>query len=113
MTDGGLSSFDAFQQQVGAWSGEIFPRAYPDSITAHLGQAVADLADALHGNGDARVEEEAADCLLVLLHLAHTLDFSLAEATRRKFGRNQRRTGETADSGRGSWKHREEGREDD
>lgn len=92
MTGGDLRDFDAFQRQVGEWSGKTFPLSTRYSIAAHLDEEVAELTDTLHeGRGVYEYEEEAANCLLLLLHLAHTLDFSLAEATRRKFGRNQRR----------------------
>jgi NTP pyrophosphatase (non-canonical NTP hydrolase) len=75
------------QERVGQWGQETFPQSTPRTIVAHLGREVRELevevlAD--HPDADA-VAEEAADCLLLLYHLAHRFGFSLHDATAVKF----------------------------
>lgn len=79
------AGLDAFQQMEGTWADETFPTSTPASILAHLRTEVTELSVSLE-------PEEAADCLLLLLHFAHKRGFSLMQEARRKFAINQTRT---------------------
>lgn len=102
-----LQPLDGFQHQVGAWAERTFPASDWRSVVTHLQEEVEELSNALYpdldGRGDYR--EEAADCLLLLLHLAHKEGFSLMEAATQKHRENVCRIWETDDNGRGYWKH--------
>lgn len=74
------------QSVVGEWADATFPRSTPATILAHLRREVGELS-AAPADGD-----EAADCVLLLLHLAHKTGFDLAERVNRKFLANTRRT---------------------
>jgi 5-methylcytosine-specific restriction endonuclease McrA len=95
-TVGNYMSFENFQKMVGEWADETFPKATPNTIFVHLVREVVELGrdlgitdagslKAFHlgmrkGHYPATVSENAADCLLLLLHLAHKHGFSLYEA---------------------------------
>jgi NTP pyrophosphatase (non-canonical NTP hydrolase) len=98
---------DMFQERVGIWADGTFPESDWRSIVAHLQEEVQELSSALYEDADGRGDyrEEAADCLLLLLHLAHKEGFSLMASAMKKNGENQRRGWETDDNGRGYWKH--------
>lgn len=98
---------DVWQATVGAWANGVFPDSTPESIANHLSEEVGELLEAIFTKSDAR--EEAADCLLLLLHLAHKLGFSLADAAGVKLAINHIRTWETEAGEKGYWKHVEEG----
>lgn len=78
---------DEFQRAVGEWADATFPLSTDQTIRAHLSDEVAELADGVMVDAF-----EAADCYLLLLHLAHKEGFSLDEVAREKFAINQRRT---------------------
>lgn len=94
-----MSDLDDLQFAVGTWATTTFPRATPTSIVAHLKRECDELARAIAQDerSPAAVAEEAADCLLLLLHLADTLDFSLLDATEDKQHTNEDRTWGTPD----------------
>lgn len=73
---------DDLQKQVGLWGLATFPEATRESIFAHLREEVDELVTAPGGGATA---EEAADCLLLLLHIAHRGGFSLYGEALRKF----------------------------
>lgn len=77
---------ETFQHAVGEWADKTFPQSTADSIRAHLSDEVAELADGVDVDAF-----EAADCLLLLLHLAHKEGFSLIGTAREKHAINQRR----------------------
>ena len=82
MTDHDLPSL---QRAVGEWADGAFPHATPETIVAHLRDEV---------NGELAPEadpDEAADCLLLLLHYAHKRGFSLIDAALDKFEVNRNR----------------------
>jgi NTP pyrophosphatase (non-canonical NTP hydrolase) len=80
-----------FQNRVGMWAESVFTRATPGSIVAHLRREVEELGAATHLGPWEDEVEEAADCLLLLLHLAHKRGYSLLAAATAKFGENQQR----------------------
>jgi hypothetical protein len=87
----GPIGLDAFQKRVGEWADATFTQATPGSIVAHPRREVEELAATTHlGPRDAE-EMEAADCFLLLLHLASRRGYSLLDAAHRKFAENQAR----------------------
>jgi len=74
----------AFQYAVGEWGKQTFPWQTIESIIAHLKREVKELSD------DPGTEE-AADCFLLLLNLAHRLGFDLKEEAEAKFRINRKR----------------------
>lgn len=78
-------NLDMFQEEVGTWGDHTFGRSTPQSVLAHLRDELDELTASLS-------PEEAADCLLLLLHFAHKRDFSLADEAKRKFAINLSRT---------------------
>jgi NTP pyrophosphatase (non-canonical NTP hydrolase) len=111
-----LTHLNRLQIMVGNWGESVFESSTPDSIMNHLAEEMVELL------GEERVKaaihqvtqgstvdedfppsdnpaEESADILLMLLHLAHRLDYDLMEATLKKFA--EVRDAEWADDGRG------------
>lgn len=88
------------QAQVGEWGARTFPQSTPKSILAHLRREVEELNEVFtnppsftsRNANIAALGEEAADCYLLLLHLAHRVGFDLQERAAWKFGVNQGRT---------------------
>ena len=87
----GPIGLDAYQKRVGVWAESVFTQATPGSIVAHLRREVEELAASTHLGPPEREEEEAADCFLLLLHLAHRRGYSLLDAAERKFAENKLR----------------------
>ena len=82
-----------FQREVGEWGNLTFPKGTPDSLVAHLKKEVDEL-------GETHDPEEAADCLLLLLHHAHKCGYDLVIETFRKFKTNKlRKWGEPDENG--------------
>jgi len=79
------------QQEVGTWAEGVFTQATPATIVAHLRREVEELATASQGTPNAAELAEAADCLLLLFHLAHKRGYDLLEAARYKFAINRER----------------------
>jgi NTP pyrophosphatase (non-canonical NTP hydrolase) len=72
------------QRATGDWAAMAFPEATDASILAHLQEELGELTRAVHeGEGDPA--EEAADLLLILLHLCHRRGIDLSAAAARKF----------------------------
>ena len=72
------------QKTVGEWGCETFSKATNTTIIAHLKREVNELEDDCD-------PEEAADCLLLLLHLAHREKFDLLAEAQKKFAINKKR----------------------
>lgn len=102
-----MSDLDALQQTVGEWGTRTFPKSSPVSIALHLRDEANELVSEVP-DGD-EIAEEAADCLLLLLHLAHRCGFSLFDAAVAKATINERRTWQTEPNERGYMSHIEEG----
>jgi hypothetical protein len=82
------------QKVIGTWAEKIFPQSTYRSICEHLRREVQELRSAPSPN------EEAADCLLLLLHLAHKNKFDLIAETLKKHEINkQRKWGEPDEQG--------------
>lgn len=106
-----------FQDTVGEWGERTFPDSTPKSIMAHLQEEVEELRRPVHRDhymtvpDDAEIREmtrnhiaeEAADCYLLLLHLAHRFGFNLEQAAQAKHVVNLGR--HWHDGGRGYAKH--------
>lgn len=83
---------ERFQSEVGAWAEQTFPQSTNKSIITHLHREVAELESCeIFGAPMSFWQDEAADCLLLLLHLAHRQGFDLLAAGVAKFRVNQRR----------------------
>ena len=80
------------QEQVGRWGEETFPHSTPATIFAHLRREVDELGEAIAAGEAERIQEEAADCQLLLYHLAHRHGFYLHDAAGVKFARVKLRT---------------------
>jgi len=91
--------FAGLQRSVGEWANQTFARATDASIVAHLRREVAELDTLARWRterpdiawNDDNYAEEMADCLLLLLHLAHRNGVNLEEAARRKYAVNRQR----------------------
>lgn len=91
-----------FQRKVGEWADRTFPESNSGSILRHLFEEIQELAS-VPDLQDA--SEEAADCYLLLLHLAHKNGFDLKAAAVEKMARNILRTWETEAGAKGYRKH--------
>jgi NTP pyrophosphatase (non-canonical NTP hydrolase) len=83
-----MSTLDQLQTTIGTWAETTFPDHTIESYIRHLREEVEEL-DASHHEGN--LIEEAADCLILLLSLAHFVGCSLEDAVVVKHGRNTRR----------------------
>lgn len=105
-----IDGLDRLQMEVGDWGAVTFPSATLESITAHLMEEAEELnADCtVQGPEEGmasrdEIKMEAADCLLLLMHVAYREGFSLIEAAREKLIVNKGRTWAPAEGG--YWKH--------
>lgn len=80
----GRSILHPFQTEVGTWARATFPTATQESWVAHLAREVKELA------ADQR-PAEAADCLILLLGLAHVNGYDLMAEAMAKMAINRRR----------------------
>jgi NTP pyrophosphatase (non-canonical NTP hydrolase) len=74
-------AWDALQKEIGAWSDKTFPNSTPETMMRHLKKEVKELWD----SNDQEVAHEIADCIMLLLHLAHRKKVSARDAIREKF----------------------------
>ncbi len=72
---------DAIQREIGDWSDKTFPNSTPETIMRHLKKEVKELWDST----DKEMPHEIADCIMLLLHLAHKKGVSSRDAIREKF----------------------------
>ena len=107
-----MNSLHEFQREVGGWADQTFPDSTPYSIICHLQEEAHELRfviDTALRNYDtvdeSGLQGEAADCLLLLLHLAHKRGFDLLRVARQKHDLNSGRTWETDAGEKGYWKH--------
>ena len=84
-------SLPLFQSSVGQWGDDTFPGGTPETIVAHLNKEVLELTE----SGE---PEEAADCLLLLLHHAHRSGYDLLGVAQAKMEVNRTRTWGTPDA---------------
>lgn len=76
--------FRRFQRVVSRWAHKTFPASNDRAKLNHLAKEVEELRDDPSA-------EEAADCLLILLHFAGAHGFDLYDAALAKFGKVQKR----------------------
>lgn len=107
------------QRELGEWARATFPHGTSESILAHLKEEIGELEAAIQPARSPRgyrtrrasserydaIGEEIADCIILLLHLAHRHGIIAEAEVRKKFERNKRRTWESDDNGRGYRKH--------
>ena len=109
-TQSGISAtgdLDALQNAVGTWAGKTFPHATPAIIVEHLRDELDELSIAVLDADKPSIAEEAADILLILLHLCHRGGFSLIGEAQKKFAVCQRRRWSEPDA-RGVVRHIDE-----
>ena len=87
------------QEETGRWGDATFPLSTPESVMAHLTDEIDELADEIGAYVRSPVSEtrsalaeEAADCLLLLYHIAHKCGFDLEAAAREKLDKNRQRS---------------------
>ena len=87
--------------QIQEWGLETFPEATAQSVLLHLQEEIGELwAEVDQGTP---VNEELADCFILLIQLARQLDLDVYEEVHKKFEINKTRTWEKVDAG--FWKH--------
>lgn len=87
-------AFDQAQRVIAEWAERTFPKSTVQSISAHLGEELGELCDALGAcvlNGKHGIKDEAADVVMLLMHLAHKQGWSLYDAVVDKFATVQKR----------------------
>lgn len=72
------------QQRIGKWADKQFPQSTNNSIFKHLAKEVKELSKSSSS-------EEAADCLMILLHFAHRNGFDIYAESLRKLEINKTR----------------------
>lgn len=83
-------ALDALQTEIGSWSDATFPNSTPDTMLRHLRKEVEEVgdeikADEIFPNSKSKTPHEIADCIMLLLHLAHRKGISARDAIREKF----------------------------
>jgi len=86
-----MSDLAHFQFEVGTWGNKTFGAATQVSIVKHLAREVKELAES-------QEPEEAADCLLLLLHHAHRGGYDLLNVARNKMLVNHERIWKAPDA---------------
>lgn len=84
-------SLTHLQIEVGGWDEETFPLSTMESCLEHLRREVKEF----RASGDRWEDydpEELADCFLILLHIAHKMNVSIEEESRKKFAVNKTRS---------------------
>jgi len=112
-----ITDFRQFQTAYGEWADKTFPDSTVDTIASHFREESMEFAGGLEDNpakpGNQYVmipashdPEEAADCLLLLLHHAHKAGYSLFDEMITKAQVNIKRNWDTKDEGgHGHFKH--------
>lgn len=89
-----------FQKYVGFWGMRTFPRENATSRAEHLAREVEELKEAISKRGILDIGEEAADCFILLLGIAHMYQFDLfGQATKKMITNELRRWGEPDELG--------------
>jgi len=92
------SQLSLFQTTVGCWANAKFPKSDNKALCEHLRREVVELSEQWS-------PDEAADCLLLLLHLAHKNNFDLLEEAIKKQKINLKRKWATVPDERGIYRH--------
>ncbi len=105
-----MADLQDFAGRLNAWAARTFPNATTDGAVQHLLDEAAELELSITlGMGRPLMAEEAADCLILLLRVAHLEGFDLLAAAERKFEELQMRTWGAPDA-RGVVRHIDEER---
>ena len=91
----------SIQEETGSWAEEHFPGMTNEAIWEHLHREVKELSYEFS-------PEEAADCFLILLHLAHKNKFNLLAEALKKYKVNTERKWATEPDAQGVYPHIEE-----
>lgn len=94
-----MKTLDEFQKEVGEWGEVTFPKSYINSVIDHFDDESKELIGNFkdeEGNRFSFVsytnaDEEAADCVLLLLHYCHKRDISLMQLMEDKMKVNRER----------------------
>lgn len=87
-------TLDEFQAEIGAWGDATFPKSNAQSVIAHFREEADEFLAEWEQPTDAgtrTLEDEAADCFLLVTQFAHKCGFSLYEAAERKMAINRTR----------------------
>lgn len=116
-----VQDLKAFQDAWGEWADKAFPRSDLESIASHFREEALEFAGGdiplsstnyikepyLESVPPSHDPEEAADCLLLLLHHAHKAGYDLMAEAMRKAQINVERDWDTEDEGgHGHFKHK-------
>lgn len=105
-----------FQEAWGEWADATFPNSTRESIASHFreearefaGGEIIEAGQVVEMHGPSFDPEEAADCLLLLLHDAHKAGYNLMEVALQKAKVNIERDWDVDDdAGHGHFKHKE------
>jgi len=104
------------KMEVGAWASKTFPKANNKTILTHLRDEVKELSEASirHGFydymdaqlGKDNIEQELADCFMLLLHFADRNKIDVGKAILRKFELVKQREYETEINEKGYFSHK-------
>lgn len=91
-----MSVLSKFQEEVGKWATETFYKpsmgdrkySFCDGRVKHFMKE----ADELNKSNFLLLPQEAADCFLLLIHIAHIMEFDLLDEARKKMEINKKRT---------------------
>lgn len=120
-----MSDLGVLQDLWGSWADKTFPKSTLDTIASHFREESIEFAGGLkkavtdyRGAGviptysevlPSHDPEEAADCLLLMLHHAHKHGYNLFYHTMQKAKKNMLREWDIEDNGgHGHFKHKEE-----
>lgn len=110
-----LEDFRQFQTAYGEWADKTFPNSTVDTIASHFREEALEFAggikEGLNNNcvffPASHDPEEAADCLLLLIHHAHKSGYLLFDEMITKAQINIQRDWDTEDEGgHGHFKHK-------
>lgn len=103
--------FGEIQRMTGSWSNHKFPQTDSVAVCKHLKREIDELTTAVADDAAISIEVEAADCLLILMHLAHKTGFNLLSAAIDKYVVNLGRTWATEPDADGIYPHIKENNE--
>ena len=108
-----MSALSQFQHDTGSWASKTFPKSNRGTICSHFREEAREFAGGYNDYGVNYIEpshdpEEAADCLLLLLHHAHIEGYDLLDYAIEKLAKNQQRDWLTEPTEGGHFKHKKE-----
>ena len=85
------SSNSPLPKAVGLWADETFPQSTAESVINHLKREIIELEEAVKNPTSFNIQQEAADCQILLWHLAHKCHFNINEEAADKHRVNKHR----------------------